>query len=214
MSDILRHSYPRTFHLPWSEGATSDDKKLSNCNSFIGKEIIVTEKRDGENTTGYSDGYVHARSVDGTGKEYQSFFIKKWGEVSFRLPDTLRVCGENLYAKHSISYDNLTDYFEMFGVYDGTRRLHWDECLLWAEELNLTVVPVLYRGIWDEKKVKSICNSIDTTAVEGIVVSSVETFDVTDFKDNVAKFVRKNHVQTDQHWTKNWTPNKLIGKDN
>ncbi|AUZ94893.1 hypothetical protein FDI40_gp086 [Agrobacterium phage Atu_ph07] len=214
MNNIQRHSYPRTFHLPWSEGATSDDKKLRDCSSFVGKEVIVTEKRDGENTTGYADGYVHARSVDGTGKEYQSFFIKKWREVSFRLPDTLRVCGENLYAKHSISYDNLTDYFEMFGVYDDTRRLHWDECLLWAEELNLTVVPVLYRGIWDEKKVKSICNSIDTTAVEGIVVSSVETFDVSDFKDNVAKFVRKNHVQTDQHWTKNWTPNKLIGKDN
>ena len=25
-----------------------------------------------------------------------------------------------------------------------------------------------------------------------------------DFKDNVQKWVRKNHVQTDIHWTKNW----------
>ena len=40
--------YPRTYHLPWSPGTTSDDKKLSGdwFDMYKGKEIIITEKLD------------------------------------------------------------------------------------------------------------------------------------------------------------------------
>ena len=54
-----RVKYPRTYHLPWSEGRTDDDKVLSDDSQFIGKYVVVTEKMDGENTTIYSDGYLH-----------------------------------------------------------------------------------------------------------------------------------------------------------
>lgn len=30
-----------------------------------------------------------------------------------------------------------------------------------------------------------------------------------DFVDNVAKWVRANHVQTTSHWTKNWRKSKI-----
>jgi len=40
---MKRHKYPRTFHLPWSEGATSDDKTLDNVDHFEGKRVIITE---------------------------------------------------------------------------------------------------------------------------------------------------------------------------
>ena len=43
--------YPRTAHLPFSEGCTADDKKLTSVAHFIGKEIVMTEKMDGENST-------------------------------------------------------------------------------------------------------------------------------------------------------------------
>lgn len=55
--------YPRTLHLPWSLGSTSDDKFMSNVEHFNGKRIIITEKMDGENTNMYSD-KIHARSID------------------------------------------------------------------------------------------------------------------------------------------------------
>ncbi len=44
--------YPRTYHLPYSPGATSDDKKLSSnwFENYKGRQIIITEKLDGENT--------------------------------------------------------------------------------------------------------------------------------------------------------------------
>ena len=56
--------YPRSPHLPWSEGGTSDDAYLFDTDHFAGKEVVITEKMDGENTSMYRDG-IHARSIDG-----------------------------------------------------------------------------------------------------------------------------------------------------
>jgi hypothetical protein len=56
--------YPRTFHLPFSLAVSSDDKLLQSLDSFVGNRVIVTEKMDGENTSLYSDGTTHARSID------------------------------------------------------------------------------------------------------------------------------------------------------
>lgn len=39
--------YPRTFHLPFSEGVQSDDKIMKDLSSLEGKEVIVTYKMDG-----------------------------------------------------------------------------------------------------------------------------------------------------------------------
>ena len=52
--------YPRTPHLPWSPGATADDRVHTDLAGLEGREIVVTEKLDGENTTIYRD-HVHAR---------------------------------------------------------------------------------------------------------------------------------------------------------
>lgn len=62
-SEYEKIKYPRTYHLTWSPGTTSDDKILTTTSQFDGKEVIVTEKMDGENCTIGSD-YTHARSID------------------------------------------------------------------------------------------------------------------------------------------------------
>ena len=43
--------------------------------------------------------------------------------------------------------------------------------------------------------------------VEGFVIRNIDQFKYEDFSKNVGKYVRSNHVQTDEHWTKNWRPN-------
>ena len=66
MTNLNRIKYPRTLHIPSSPGATSDDKMLTASQYvefFQGRNIQITEKMDGENTTLYSD-YLHARSLD------------------------------------------------------------------------------------------------------------------------------------------------------
>ena len=56
----MRTHYPRTPHLPWSPGATPDDVRAGDPGALRGREVVVTEKLDGENTTLYRDG-MHAR---------------------------------------------------------------------------------------------------------------------------------------------------------
>jgi hypothetical protein len=41
--------YPRTKHFDFSPGVSNDDKILHDLSNFIGKEIVILEKRDGEN---------------------------------------------------------------------------------------------------------------------------------------------------------------------
>lgn len=207
-----RFSYPRTFHLPWSPGATSDDKIIRSANQFANQIVVVTEKRDGENTTLYPDGYVHARSIDGTGKEYQSWIIRKWREVCYQLDDGYHICGENLFARHSIAYDKLKSFFEVFGVYKGDLCLNWTDTKLFASILGLDMVPVLYVGLWDEKYIRELCEAMVADGKEGLVVRNTDSFRTADFSLNVAKYVRANHVTTDEHWTKNWVPNALEAK--
>lgn len=206
---MQRYSYPRTYHLPWSPGATSDDKRMKSTTAFVGQSVVVTEKRDGENTTLYGDGYVHARSVDGTGKEYQSWITRKWSEVAYMIDEDIRVCGENLFARHSIAYDSLESYFEVFGMYQGELCLAWSDVEVYASLLDLKVVPVLYRGIWDENAIHSLAERVVAEGGEGIVVRIEDQFDVGEFPLKVGKYVRENHVQTETHWTRNWVPNGL-----
>ena len=66
MTNSNRFKYPRTLHLPFSPGTTSDDKMLTakhTIDLYQGKHILITEKMDGENTKLYND-YLHARSLD------------------------------------------------------------------------------------------------------------------------------------------------------
>lgn len=53
--------YGRTFHLPISRGATSDDKIMSSLDGLEVHDLVVTEKMDGENTTIHSGGSHRAK---------------------------------------------------------------------------------------------------------------------------------------------------------
>ena len=69
------YKYPRTYHFPFSEGATSDDKILNDIHIFDNKKVVITEKMDGENTSIYN-GYFHARSLDSKHNSYHSWLAQ------------------------------------------------------------------------------------------------------------------------------------------
>lgn len=195
------YKYPRTPHLPFSETITADDKKLENTNHFIGKEIIITEKMDGENTTIYKD-YYHARSLDSKHRDYHSYLLSYIRNFQYLIPENYRICGEYLYATHSIYYDNLNHYFQVFGIYNENNIcLKYEDTIEICNKLNLIFVPVLYKGIYNENLVKKIAKEVVDRGGEGIVIRINEPFHYNDFSKNVAKFVRKNHVQTSSHWS-------------
>jgi hypothetical protein len=201
--------YPRTLHLPWSEGITSDDKKIKTLNNFHGRSVIITEKMDGENTTMYRNN-IHARSLDSRGGEDRAWIKNFWSTFSYKIPENYRICGENLWAKHSIYYQHLKSYFYGFSVWNGNLCLSWEETKLFFEDLGIYSVPILYEGIWNEDLIRNLQNTINLQEVEGYVVRLADEFSCENFDCSVAKFVRTNHVQTNNHWrSDNFIPNRL-----
>lgn len=197
--NALKVKYPRTYHLPFSQGATSDDKTLKNVNHFLGKEVVVTEKMDGENTSLYNNA-IHARSLVMDSHPSRDWVKQFWGTIRHNIPEGMRICGENMFAVHSIAYDDLKSYFLAFSVWDGDTCLSWDDSLIWCEELGLETPNVLYRGIFNENVLHEIEASADFNSFEGYVVRLADSFDYKDFSKSVAKYVRANHVTTDTHW--------------
>ena len=194
--------YPRTYHLPWSEGRTSDDKVLSieQLHNFEGREVVITEKRDGENSTLRYD-KVHARSLDSKDHESRHWLKSLWDSIRYSIPENFRICGENLFAKHSIYYDNLDTYFEVFSIWENDKCLSWDDTIEYCELLNLKPVPVIYRGVYGSEKMwDRISKYLLNDNVEGYVIRLCDSFSYYNFDISVAKWVRKNHVQTDKHW--------------
>lgn len=192
--------YPRTKHLPFSKGISNDDKVLNNIKLFEQMdEIVITEKMDGENTTLYSN-HLHARSIDSKNHESRSWIKNFHSTIKQNIPESYRICGENLYAKHSIFYSNLYSYFYGFNIWENNICLSWEDTILWFNELNIICVPVLYRGVYNKKIITELTEYIDnhSSEKEGYVIRNSDSF--SNFGENVAKYVRKNHVNTDKHW--------------
>jgi hypothetical protein len=89
----MRVPYPRTPHLPWSPGASSDDVRVADPAGLRGAEVVVTEKLDGENTTLYRDG-LHARSPDSAHHPSRAWVKALQGRIGPAIPPGWRVCGE------------------------------------------------------------------------------------------------------------------------
>ncbi|MBY9078162.1 RNA ligase family protein [Paenibacillus sp. HN-1] len=211
----MKMKYPKTMHLPWSRSYTDDDKILRDTDHFIGQEVVITEKMDGENTTMYAD-FIHARSLDSKDHASRHYVKTLHGGIRYLIPEGYRLCGENMYAKHSLFYSSLPSYFMLFSVWDERNIcLSWDDTAAWAHKLEIPHVPVLYRGIWSEEAAKQCYTKQSRCGgeQEGYVVRLAGDFPYEDFKRSVAKFVRKNHVQTDEHWlSKPVEPNTLANR--
>jgi len=207
--------YPKTFHFSWSKpDPHGNDRVHDDVDHFAGKEIVVTEKLDGENTSMYCD-KIHARSIDSGYHPSRTWVKALHASICRDIPKGTRICGENMQAKHAIFYDRLPSYFFVFGIYDDKNFcLPWDETVLFAKLFGLETVPVLYRGIWDKDKVHACFSgkSVFGAEQEGYVVRVASGFSYNDFTYNVSKYVRPGHVAGDtEHWSKTgYMPNKLI----
>jgi 5-methylcytosine-specific restriction endonuclease McrA len=204
---VERMKYPRSYHLPWSN-PNRDDQSLGDINHFMGKNIVVTEKLDGECITMYND-YMHARSIDGKSHPSQGWMRNFHAGMGHNIPADYRVCGEYMYARHSIKYDNLETYFYVFSVWDGLTNLSWSDTLLWCQLLDLTPVPVIYQGPCTQDvidKLKKIQLGDDR---EGYVIRLEDSFHYKDFKYSLAKYVRPNHLQSRERWDGSFEKNGL-----
>ena len=118
-------------------------------------------------------------------------------------------------------YRRLDHHFFVFAVRDGEQWLSWEEVKFYAALIDLPTVPELARlptptnrtaferevqgrvsgpGAFDPVD----AHSGKPATMEGIVSRDAASFSEDAFPHRVFKWVRKGHVQTDEHWTRNW----------
>lgn len=213
--------YGRTFHFPFSPGTTSDDRiNFDYWKDVSALDTIVhTEKLDGENTCLNQYGVFARSHAAPTRHPWANYLKERWDSIKDDLGD-LEIFGENIYAIHSIKYTEIESHFYVFGIRYLDTWLCWDEVKFYAALLDFAIVPELSFSkpeIEEEfidvvssiVKQESVFKSVDTItekncSMEGIVTKNTNEFLVADFKQNVFKYVRKDHVKTDEHWTRNW----------
>lgn len=208
--------YPRTFHWPHSETVHEDDSYTSFTNRFVNAPVVITEKLDGGNTLLF-EGEVYARSTGQPSRDGWMGMVRKYHAWKTHKHPGVCFYGEDLSAEHSIRYSIPEDQtYYLFAVREGDHFASWDEVKMWAEELEVYTVPVIHRGCFksideltkfmQEERKKPSKFGLER---EGFVIRNQNSFHADDFERNVVKYVRENHVQTDQHWRKNWKWNDL-----
>jgi hypothetical protein len=194
-----KYKYPRTVHLEFSPGASNDDKIIRNMDGFVDEEIVITEKMDGENTTLYSSG-LHARSLDSRHHESRDWVKAFHGSIAHDIPYGYRVCGENLFARHSIPYNDLESYFLGFSVWTDDTCLSWEHTTQMFDLIGIKPVREIYRGPYDLGVLVKLAVDVDISKQEGFVARVTRKFHVAEFQSVVAKWVRPGHVVSEDHW--------------
>lgn len=225
----ISRKYGRTYHYPFSPGTNSDDRINHNYWQDVNNisKIVHTEKLDGENNCLSRYGVFARSHAAPTTSAWSKAIRDRWELIKNDLGDT-EIFGENLYAIHSIEYRRLEHYYYVFAVRIADRWLSWEEVKFYAAMFDFPTVPEL--GIVnpiDELSFRqtvvalvsqnSVLDSYDTITAkscsrEGIVSRDAAEYAVEDFAHHVFKYVRKGHVKTDEHWTRNWRRAKLVGE--
>lgn len=197
------YKYPRTPHLPFSQGATSDDKHISkDALDFLksGVELVVSEKLDGGNVTMYRNAF-HARSLTSGTHAWDTKAKALHAQIRHEIPEGWRISGESMYARRSIHYNNLSGVFIVFGIWnDNNVLLSWDEMIEWCSLLELPFVPLLYKGTDYEQAISAWGQTLNEESSEGFVLRYAGEIAYEDFPNKIAKWVRKGHVQTSDDW--------------
>lgn len=199
--------FPKIFHLPFSEGVDERTDKVFTPEelqaSFVGEDIVVTEKMDGENISMYQDS-LHGRSLNSPHQRYRDWVKAFHARLAHNIPESWRICGEYLRYEHSIHYRGLPAYFLVLAIYnEGNVCLSWEETFDYARVLGLDTVPVLYRGRYDETAVKACYTGrsrFGDSIQEGYVLRIDGRIRWNQHQRSIGKFVRKGHVQTTHGW--------------
>ena len=213
----LNIKYPRTPYWPYSPSIGRDDGVHPNPEGFVGLPVVVTEKLDGGNTLLHA-GQVYGRSMSAPSEAKWMAMVKKHHAWKVTEPD-IYLYGEDIYGVHSIAYESIQEHqtFHAFALRDARGEFaSFAEVETYGEQREIPVVPVLFRGRF--QSLAEIRRFVERAhgepsalggAREGVVLRLARGFPATEFQRNVCKSVRAGHVQTDQHWTRNWRPCRI-----
>lgn len=210
--------YPSSPHWIHSPEIHRDDSTHKNPETFLNVEVSITEKLDGGNTC-LKSGEAYARSTGQPATQGWFAMVKKhqaWKTLD--VDPAISIYGEDLYGIHSITYDAMKEdeTYRVFNIRNGDVWMSLDDRIAFATSLGFLTVPLLFRGTF--RSIKEITQWFDYHITEpsalgpvreGFVMQVTDQFHTDDFSNMVSKYVRKGHVQTDEHWTRNWKAAEL-----
>jgi hypothetical protein len=80
---------------------------------------------------------------------------------------------------------------------------------MWFDELDVIIPTILHDGIYDQPTIERLHLQLGPN-VEGFVIRLADDFKYDAFGVSVAKWVRKDHVQSEDHWMHSqMVPNEL-----
>lgn len=209
--------YPRTPCWVRSPSFPRGDKVTLYLWRFINVPIVVTEKLDGSNTA-LRDGKAFTRAGE-RAAPWLRMARKHHAWKTHGLDGTLY--GEDIYGVHSIEYGPVReqDTFRAFALLQYGYFQSWERVEQTCAWLDIPIAPVLFRG--EFSSVTELDDFIQAAhhepsclggEREGVVLRIEQAFPECEFASNVCKSVRLGHVQTGEHWTRNWRP-CLIAKE-
>lgn len=216
--------FPSTPHLALLDNADVRNDKVmtaSERNEFLCHKLAVEEKIDGANL-GISfdaDGNIRAQNrgayleLPGSGqwKKLAEWLTPKTEAFFEHLFDRYILFGEWCYARHTVFYDRLPDWFLGFDIYDRGKS-QFLSCSR-RDELFRTIriypVPTISCGHFMLPELSELLlqSKLGDHPAEGIYLRS----DRDDWLVQRAKLVRPAFIQSvEQHWSRrNIEPNQL-----
>lgn len=214
MSEI-NVKFPSTPHFAIS--VTQDirnDKVLDDDmqNDALTKELIIEEKIDGANLgiSFDSEGNIILQNrgsilnppFSGQWKPLDNWLKSRLDKLFDVLTDRYILFGEWCYAKHSIHYTSLPDYFLAFDIYDKNLKkfIDFDRRQELTKSMDILSVPLLGKGFFRLNELPSfIKKSLYSDSIsEGVYVRASDSYQ-TFFR---AKIVRNDFTQNIAlHWS-------------
>lgn len=220
--------FPTTPHLLWlGKVAARSDKVMSKseAEAFLRSSVTIEEKVDGANLGISFDAQGNLRAQNRgnyLAHEERGQFLPLWNWLRKRescllnaLEDKLILFGEWCFARHSIHYTQLPDYFLAFDVFDKEKRSFFSSYRRdqMVSALDLSLVPRVTSGHFALNELPSLIGEsrLYQGSMEGIYLRQ----DDEQWLCRRAKVVRAEFAQRiEKHWSKSQlVPNHLLCED-
>jgi ATP-dependent RNA circularization protein (DNA/RNA ligase family) len=209
--------FPRTPHLFIApELFIRDDKILdqSDMELFLNNPIILEEKVDGANI-GISLSESGSLQIQNRGNfiSYQnhSQFTHIWDWAYLRLnliqkyiTDEFIIFGEWCYAKHSIHYTSLPDWFLGFDIFDKKRGifLNTKNRNYLLKLMNIEIVPQIGEGYFSRIELEKLLSRSTSKLYSGFIEGIYIRYEDSEQLLKRAKIVKSEFIQEiDIHWS-------------
>jgi len=214
--------YEKTFRILVPQIDIKGKHYLSKkeCQQLLNGKVTITEKMDGANVgiVRYRDTFHLQKrgSLVGDSEHAQFNFFKAWSYQNYdkimQIPKGTVLYGELMYAKHTIFYDRLPDYFLAFAwLNKGSNRYYkWDEMKTLCDNIGFHTVPLLHQGYVDRMELFDMIPDVSnygSTMAEGIVVWNHKK----GMRGKVVRSEFQKFMDNEGHWmNRPVTPNEII----